>query len=374
MPGAKKPFILTAAHNIINKNQDHSENIVMRIKGLEKKFPIHRSTIRICPAYEKNPTTAAEEADWALIFTPDELEQEPARAGIEPLGFALKLAYEERLDCEMRVTGVPISNNKNNPNGAAMVPVTTTGKCLNPIVFPAQLEYTATTEKGLSGSPVWTMYNGVPTVLAIHNNGTRRKKYSRGTRLTFEVLRQICVWADCEKRDQLIRINSQTPLPLYLAYAPAFGVLHVVVKEADDPQLMRFNIIPVLAAEAAPKDIEKSRSIQFGLYQTHNGQPHWVSWNIDQFTAGTGTATMVSDRSRARVARGWQDGAGKPFRILVDSSADPYKLVVLLNRASTSRLTWEGEEFSILSFRKFRQAQPSKNPSIPDTFIQEEHA
>lgn len=193
------------------------------------------------------------------------------------------------------------------------------------------------------------------------NNGTQRKKYSRGTRLTFEVLHQICVWADCEKRDQLLRVNSPTPLPLYLTYAPAFGVLHAVVKEADDPQLMRFNVIPVLAAEAAPDDIQKSRLIQFGLYQTHNGQPHWVSWTMDQFTAGTGTATLVSDLRRARVARGWQDGAGKPFRILVDGPADPYKLVVLLNRASPSRLTWEGEEFPILSFRKFRQAQPAKN-------------
>lgn len=90
------------------------------------------------------------------------------------------------------------------------------------------------------------------------NNGTQRKKYSRGTRLTFEVLHQICVWADCEKRDQLLRVNSPTPLPLYLTYAPAFGVLHAVVKEADDPQLMRFNVIPVLAAEAAPDDIQKA--------------------------------------------------------------------------------------------------------------------
>ncbi|CRG87127.1 Ankyrin repeat domain-containing protein 17 [Talaromyces islandicus] len=360
IPGATQRVILTAAHNLIDKTGNRSANMTIKMDGSDTRSPVNEDQIHICPNYERNPATATEASDWGLIFAPDVVSR--ASANHATFGFALKLAYEERLDCDLRVTGFLISNNGNgssqqeNKPTIGKKPVTSTGTCLNPILNPVQLEYTAKTEGGISGSPVWTMYNGFPTVLAIHNNGSSRRRSSRGTRLNLEVLKQIYAWAKCEMLDQLIKVECQSQVPLYLTYSPTFGILRVVVKEADDPQLMRFNILPVfVAGKSAGEDGAKDAPVLFGLYQEHDGQVRWVSWN-EQF----GTATLVSDLRGAGLARGWQQQ--KAFQIIVDphgdgeskgKQKDSWELIALINKPPSSQLSWEGEEFSILSFRKF---------------------
>lgn len=77
------------------------------------------------------------------------------------LGFALKLASEDRLDSSLSVTAYK----SDAPLGSR--PTTSSGRCINPIMNRNQLEYLVPTEAGISGAPVWLGYNKYPTVVAI---------------------------------------------------------------------------------------------------------------------------------------------------------------------------------------------------------------
>ena len=77
------------------------------------------------------------------------------------LGFALKLAEEERFEGPLSVTAY----RSGAPQGSR--PTTSSGKCVNPIVNRNQLEYLVETEAGVSGCPVWLGYKRYPTVVAI---------------------------------------------------------------------------------------------------------------------------------------------------------------------------------------------------------------
>ncbi|KAF5866562.1 hypothetical protein ETB97_011447 [Aspergillus alliaceus] len=207
---------------------------------------------------------------------------------------ALKLAYEERLDCELCVTGIRSSKSTEHA-------VTSSGQCMNPIFNENQLEYTAETEKGISGSPMWIIYDGSPTAVAIHNNSKGNGKESRGTRITLRVLRQICSWTSAEKCNQAIKVDSDTALTLYLTFSETDKLLGVVVKEADNPALMLFNILPAYApSKGMGKEVGKGLPACFGIYQYRDEHVQWDSWNVD-FT----TATLVNDLRRARLARAW---------------------------------------------------------------------
>ncbi|KAE8391716.1 hypothetical protein BDV23DRAFT_182302 [Aspergillus alliaceus] len=186
-------------------------------------------------------------------------------------GMVLKLAYEERLDCELCVTGIRSSKSTEHA-------VTSSGQCMNPIFNENQLEYTAETEKGISGSPMWIIYDGSPTAVAI------QYVYSRSS-VSYLLLDQ------CEKCNQAIKVDSDTALPLYLTFSETDKLLGVVVKEADNPALMLFNILPAYAPyKGMGKEVGKGLPACFGIYRSRDEHVQWDSWNLD-FT----TATLVND-------------------------------------------------------------------------------
>jgi hypothetical protein len=154
------------------------QDLTIKVDNSAEWFSIPEAQVRICPEYERNPSGAAEESHWGLIFAPDELLQ--TNPNLAAFGFRLKLAYEKSLNCTLHVTCIePLSVEKDHDFGRKSYrtraiadrtknrTLTATGRCLNPIMSPGRLQYTIVTHWGTSGCPVWTMYNGSPTVLAI---------------------------------------------------------------------------------------------------------------------------------------------------------------------------------------------------------------
>ena len=121
-------------------------------------MPIKDEDIRISKKYEENPTSASAVDDYGIIMIPKPPRTSRPRPG---LGFALKLADEDRFDESLSVTAY----RSGAPQGSR--PTTSSGKCVNPIINRNQLEYLVETEAGVSGCPVWLGYNRYPTVVAI---------------------------------------------------------------------------------------------------------------------------------------------------------------------------------------------------------------
>ncbi|KAH7180443.1 hypothetical protein DER46DRAFT_567071 [Fusarium sp. MPI-SDFR-AT-0072] len=103
-----------------------------------------------------------------------------------------------------------------------------TGRFVNPILKHHQLEYLAYTEAGVSGSVVWTGYNGAPVAVAIHNYGPKRKgpKYgSRGSRIDVKMMREIMEWTGVYRKavsiiaQPLGKRQPTPPLPLCMAWS-----------------------------------------------------------------------------------------------------------------------------------------------------------
>ena len=121
-------------------------------------MPIKDEDIRISEKYEENPTSASAVDDYGIIMIPKPPRTSRPRPG---LGFALKLADEDRFDESLSVTAY----RSGAPRGSR--PTTSSGKCVNPIINRNQLEYLVETGAGVSGCPVWLGYNRYPTVVAI---------------------------------------------------------------------------------------------------------------------------------------------------------------------------------------------------------------
>ena len=121
-------------------------------------MPINDEDIRISKKYEENPTSASAVDDYGIIMIPKPPRTSRPRPG---LGFALKLADEDRFDKSLSVTAY----RSGAPQGSR--PTTSSGKCVNPIINRNQLEYLVETGAGVSGCPVWLGYNRYPTVVAI---------------------------------------------------------------------------------------------------------------------------------------------------------------------------------------------------------------
>lgn len=154
IPGAKKRFVLTAAHNLLSQ-REHTELKIQLYKS-DEEIDIPKDNIRVSSEWENSPEKPhAAASDYGVIFLPEQF-QSPG-----DLGFSLPLGAADRFDCELSVTGYRTGSTTNDS------PSTSTGSCIHPIMDENQLEYDIETEAGLSGSPVWVGYKTHPTVIAI---------------------------------------------------------------------------------------------------------------------------------------------------------------------------------------------------------------
>lgn len=149
---ASYDVILTAGHNMISSKAPTTD---MKVHiGSVAVIPVTQSQYRVSASYSSDQTK--EEDDFGAILLPlGTFAQYNVRCGF---GYSLRLAYEEHLGGRMFVTGYRAITKAGAPDQADGVFVTCTAN---------QLQYTANTEAGLSGSPVWMEYQGAPCVVAV---------------------------------------------------------------------------------------------------------------------------------------------------------------------------------------------------------------
>ncbi|UKZ72834.1 hypothetical protein TrVFT333_000471 [Trichoderma virens FT-333] len=184
-PSKKYDVILTAAHNLINKNKVEVSNLKVicarekkdsqkdsqkdaqkdsqkdgeESKKDEEEFE-HVVEYKICPKYRElleNGGTPSEMCshDYGIIL----LHKDDSKAGNrQGLGLSLRLSSHKFLQNakEARVSGYGAGDDANTP------PKNSSGSLK--LGGSQYLEYKAPTEQGMSGSPVWVPYGGHPMV------------------------------------------------------------------------------------------------------------------------------------------------------------------------------------------------------------------
>lgn len=131
-PGAQDDIILIAGHDLIDSAKRRYNVMTVHIAEPHSGRVVRRSVppdaIRTCEQYADNPSEASAQHDYGVIL----LAREPGKAPRYAFGFCLHLGHEERLDCDVGVTG--FQQGKDGPAG------TSTGACVNPILSENQLE------------------------------------------------------------------------------------------------------------------------------------------------------------------------------------------------------------------------------------------
>jgi V8-like Glu-specific endopeptidase len=171
LPGAQKDVILTAGHNLVGLDGELSTDLVV-LHNDGTSVEVDNSQFKINNRYFTHPQESNAAYDYGAILIPREKDR-PPRPGF---GFSLMLG----IDAKNRATEDPKDNylTKNvsvsgyREESPPEKPDWSTGDCT---IHPNQLEYNVATQAGLSGSPVWTAYNGVETVVAIQYVGFSTK-------------------------------------------------------------------------------------------------------------------------------------------------------------------------------------------------------
>lgn len=149
IPDIKAHVILTAAHNLVDKQgkrsrdlqfHDALQGVIIKPRDLD---------IFISPLYLSNPRT---ETDFGAIRVPN------SKAISRGFGFSLKLAEESLRGKSLHVCGFPADWTQPEPS-------TSSGNCKRWI--RNLLEYQIATAKGLSGAPVFMPFKGHDTVVGI---------------------------------------------------------------------------------------------------------------------------------------------------------------------------------------------------------------
>ncbi|KAL1640929.1 hypothetical protein SLS58_006545 [Diplodia intermedia] len=199
-PPVEKPVF---GSEFLDRTLTDSATVSLRFKKDEIDIP--DSEVHVNEEYAAHPVESSADNDYGVIMLPEGVK---APEDFGDFGFSLHLGVADRLDCDLFVTGYRADS------GRGKEPVTSSGRCVNPIVRENQLEYLVATEGGLSGSPVWVGYKTHPTVVAIQrvfNYGPKlmRPGYgSRGTRINFKSIRDIFTWTGVDTTPKVLRVST----------------------------------------------------------------------------------------------------------------------------------------------------------------------
>ncbi|KAE8315081.1 trypsin-like cysteine/serine peptidase domain-containing protein [Aspergillus transmontanensis] len=277
LPGASYHIILTAAHNLVDKQRILSKNLSIQSYGDEEPRPIQPPTkLLYYPDYigQTDP-----ESDYGLITFPRGSDDSD-----NGFGFALSLGYENLRGEELYVSGYAPHETGQATNQPSVY--TNTGKCSR--ASTNQLDYKIPTEKGWSGSPVYMAYNGHETVVAIHNNGEPRAGTGKGARVNARMLEWIFDSTGALHRNKALRAVASLAKkptvepadPVYLHFLPCrkYACTHWGTEELNTT----FNVFPAYA----PTPLVNAST----LYVFQHVQPHdwpverqtekWVLWDV----------------------------------------------------------------------------------------------
>ncbi|KAL7945511.1 trypsin-like cysteine/serine peptidase domain-containing protein [Trichoderma barbatum] len=275
-PSNKHDVILTAAHNLINDKKVTARNL--HVFGGDDKQTETVQGFRVCPQYEElldGKPDAPEKGyyDYGIILLAKDVKRGEKRLG---LGLSLGVSSHSTLQGskEARVSGYGEDPNAVLQHSSGIIKR----------VGNQLLEYKAPTEPGMSGSPVWVAYGGHPMVVGIHNTGAKNKASgSRGTRITAEVFRNLCLWSEIGffgKR--LCAAGGKTKLHnTYLSFSQHSDFAKVFLgstEAAAEQDNVTFDIIPTTIY---PKWTNKAVLYAFKFHKPSTWSDKdkcWVEW------------------------------------------------------------------------------------------------
>ncbi|PTB61329.1 hypothetical protein BBK36DRAFT_1164168 [Trichoderma citrinoviride] len=157
LPSPKYDVILTAAHNLIDGNNVRATELMVIYGDNDAEFP---TKVEICPQYvdilgtwPKSDERAVH--DYGVILLAKDKTREKKRPG---LGLSLELGSKGTLQKPKEVRVYGYGETAGNDFVESSGPLAEVSD---------HLEYHATTEIGMSGSPVWIPYGGQPMAVGI---------------------------------------------------------------------------------------------------------------------------------------------------------------------------------------------------------------
>ncbi|KAI5779954.1 hypothetical protein DFH27DRAFT_604773 [Peziza echinospora] len=204
IPGTTQDVIATAGHNLIRpagpgqSGPQKVSKIDVRYKDGTGKWTVKQVTpanYYIGEPYEKSPSEANAVYDYGVILLD--------RDGSEPrdsLGFNIFLA-------SLDLNSPELGNDKSGLNSSlGGYPANANSGPGDPELEIAngrfskhaerQVHYTAPSDKGMSGGPVWVSFGGEAVVVGIHNyHGDKPGEGNRGTRLEITTIQDILKWS-----------------------------------------------------------------------------------------------------------------------------------------------------------------------------------
>jgi len=189
--------ILTAGHNLIGPDKEESREITIRALTAADDYVVPAGQYYICKSFKDQPVDN-DPNDWGVILYPRGLPNLfPARYRDQGMTqtqkdmmeasfgfrFSLRLGHADSLQGQASISGYRDVSPRGEPRVSSGTIIA---------AYPTQVEYKATTERGISGSVVWIPYRTFPTAIAIHNYGPKYKGAgSRGSRITAELMREV---------------------------------------------------------------------------------------------------------------------------------------------------------------------------------------
>ncbi|KAH0498024.1 hypothetical protein TgHK011_005303 [Trichoderma gracile] len=188
LPSPTFDVILTAAHNLIDVNKVLASNLMVIYADGGAELA---TDFQICPQYVEILGTRPKsderaKFDYGVILLP---KDEKIKAKRQGLGLSLEIDSNDTLRSpkEVRVYGYGETGTGSYLRSSGP---------LKDVPDRRQLEYKVQTEPGMSGSPVWIPYGGQRIAVGIHNMRPKNSgSGSRGARITAEVFRNLCDWA-----------------------------------------------------------------------------------------------------------------------------------------------------------------------------------
>ena len=153
IPSSRFHIILTAGHNLIDGRGVFSQKLDILAPGLaEKVIQVDPNDVFVSEVYRFSRSKGDVGSDYGMVRLPKVAGDDRG------FGFCLKLGCDDLRDRDMIVNGYKVDTKAGEP-------VMSTGRCLYSAAD--HLEYDILTEKGLSGSPIFTAYQGHEAAVAI---------------------------------------------------------------------------------------------------------------------------------------------------------------------------------------------------------------
>jgi hypothetical protein len=147
VPG--KPPVVKYADETVVKCEDGTEKAPGPI--IERTVENNKDNVYVCEAYDSEKVDPP--SDYGAICIPRTSTKSP-----RGFGFSLQLAYRNSFEGNVHVSGFRVSNKTFHPLTSSAIGMT---------YQTNYVEYRATTEQGISGSPVWVEYNKFIAAAAI---------------------------------------------------------------------------------------------------------------------------------------------------------------------------------------------------------------